>query len=369
MSYVFLKELNHPIDLITLALEAKKWFASIDSDGGGLLSEDEIKEEFLRIGIDPVEVDPVMKFAQSECQTSSNMQEMVTSSVRQAKSSITPQTKSKAELDCTQFINVIQYVLGNAIDHFSAADICTLNYLFVKYDTDGSETMDLKEFTKVCLDLVNQSFVFNGPQSLNTMSLEQMDALRRHSWKTRKVEERKAGKEESNTMDDALDSKKEIMNVDGAGSAKESPFVQIYTFTKAQKLKMESICDSIQKVCVKHYNHSDLCRQAIELFAEAKKLNDDDGDNDESSRQHVDRNIVAVTLGLKEMIKKDEKEKLTREKGHQTTLVEWAYRRSDKLIEISAHEEQLRSMFKKQILEIALRLRKEGVINISNSIF
>ena len=49
----------------------------------------------------------------------------------------------EVELDCAQFVSVVQYVLDHAIERFSAADICSLNYQLQKYDEDGDGNMDL----------------------------------------------------------------------------------------------------------------------------------------------------------------------------------------------------------------------------------
>jgi len=142
MSSKILKKLNYPIDASALALEDKKWFAAIDEDGSGMLKEAEVQAEFLRIEIDENEVCNVMMFANIERMTESEESGGTKSNREHG---------AHAELTCAKFIDVIQYVLNNSIDHFSAADICTLNYLFDLHDADKSGLLDLKEFTMLSM--------------------------------------------------------------------------------------------------------------------------------------------------------------------------------------------------------------------------
>jgi hypothetical protein len=142
MSSKILKKLNYPIDASALALEVQKWFAAIDEDGSGMLKEAEVQAEFLRIEIHESEVCNVMKFANIERMTES--EESVGTKPNRER-------EAHTELTCAKFIDVIQYVLNNSIDHFSAADICTLNYLFDLHDADKSGLLDLKEFTMLSM--------------------------------------------------------------------------------------------------------------------------------------------------------------------------------------------------------------------------
>ena len=149
MPLKFLRELHHPVDISALALEAKCWFARID-DGSGGLDGEELIAEFLKIGVDVSEVQNMLKYAMTDA------------------------GDEKLELDRGQFIGVIMYVLDNALNNFSAADVVTLGYLFEKYDEDGSGSMDIDEFKILCLDLVEMSFVFNGPESPATLNVAQV---------------------------------------------------------------------------------------------------------------------------------------------------------------------------------------------------
>ena len=104
-----------------------------------------------------------------------------TSKVQSASSCLSSSNEpAERQLSLDQFVKVIVYVLDNSIDHFSAADVCTLGALLHQYDTDGNGLMNFEEFSNIALDLVRTSFVFNGPQSLCAMHLHQLDALRLH---------------------------------------------------------------------------------------------------------------------------------------------------------------------------------------------
>ena len=165
----------------------------MDEDNGGTLSETEIRDEFERMGIHRDEASNIMKFAAGE--SSGSVLQRWTSKVQKASSYLSSSSAlaEPRDLSLDQFIKVIVYVLDNSIDNFSAADVCTLGALLHEYDTDGNGLMDFDEFSNIALDLVRTSFVFNGPESLGTMHLHQLDALRLHQWKSRELEEREEG--------------------------------------------------------------------------------------------------------------------------------------------------------------------------------
>jgi hypothetical protein len=117
-------------------------------------------------------------------------------------------------------MRVVLHTLDNAIDSFSAADVCTLGYLIQKYDEDKNGLMNFDEFSQLAMDWVRKSFVFNGPESLSAMHLYQLDALRLHSWKSRELEELEDELEEGNektNAEQALEDKKEIFSYDQEG--------------------------------------------------------------------------------------------------------------------------------------------------------
>ena len=164
---------------VALYLAAKKWFAEMDVDLGGTLSKAEVSEEFEKMGIHRDEATQIMKFASSE--SSGGVLQKWTSKVQSASSCLSSSNEpAERQLSLDQFVKVIVYVLDNSIDHFSAADVCTLGALLHQYDTDGNGLMNFEEFSNIALDLVRTSFVCNRPQSLCAMHLHQLDALRLH---------------------------------------------------------------------------------------------------------------------------------------------------------------------------------------------
>ena len=366
MSTKILRELKYPPDLTALNLEAKKWFCRIDRDGGGSLNAHEVRNEFQRLGIDHHEVDAIMKFAVSESaqSSSSGIQQRFAAGLRYAQSSfLSSETEDEAELNCGQFITVLQYILDHTIEHFTAADICALNYQLHEYDEDGDGRMDLSEFMSLSLDLVASSFVFNGPQSLNTMHLEQLDALRTHAWKSRAFEDVKEGKNVTDNAQNVFDAQKELLDVDVASATKEQPtFVPAYTLKLKQKKELQSICKSIQSICEKHCTNSDLCNQAKDLFDEETQDLCHTA-FDVAGRTNFDSNITHVIFKLKKHIQEDIRKQWTSEPTPKSfPTLESAFRNSEVLISISVQEELLRDIFKDQIMDIAMRLRKEGVV-------
>ena len=243
------------------------------------------------------------------------------------------------DLSLDQFIKVIVYVLDNSIDNFSAADVCTLGALLHEYDTDGNGLMDFDEFSNIALDLVRTSFVFNGPESLGTMHLHQLDALRLHQWKSRELEEREEGDAVNTNRENALGGKQDIFSFDQDGidnpnapEAEEEPepFVPLYTLKAQETEELITICDAIHK----------LSEPYEDLRERAKNLHD--GRDlvfvvDEGSH------IVALVSALSFRLKRDIRKNWT----GRTTLAA-AYRQSDTLRAVSVESEKLKDMFKKQ---------------------
>lgn len=377
MSTKILKELKHPIDLAAMNLEAKKWFSRIDADGGGSLSAHEVKEEFKRLRIDDNEVDAVMKFAVAEtCESSSSMQQQFAAGSRFVARAMSltvsadlQEVGDEVELDCAQFVSVVQYVLDHAIERFSAADICSLNYQLQKYDEDGDGNMDLCEFVKLSFDLVKISFVFNGPQSLRTMSLQQLDALKTHGWKSRSFDEAKGGKADkhkpqTDNAQNAKDSHLALFDVDETPTTPEEDpkFVPLYTLKSKQKKDLRFVCESILSICEMNCKETDLIKDAKDLFDEES----DDLRHTISSwagRTNFDSAIIDVISRLKKNIREDIRNQWTSDSNpHKAPTLESAFRRSEALIKISAQEAILRNLFQDMIMDIALRLRKEGCI-------
>ena len=356
----------------------------MDEDNGGTLSETEIRDEFERMGIHRDEASNIMKFAAGE--SSGSVLQRWTSKVQRASSYLSSSSAlaEPRDLSLDQFIKVIVYVLDNSIDNFSAADVCTLGALLHEYDTDGNGLMDFDEFSNIALDLVRTSFVFNGPESLGTMHLHQLDALRLHQWKSRELEEREEGETVNTNRENALGGKQEIFSFDQDGidnpnppeeEKEPEPFVPLYTLRAQETEELIKICDAIQE----------LSKPYDDLRERAKNLHD--GRDlvfvvDKGSR------IVALVSALTFRLRRDIRKNWTSSAGVGRPTLAAAYRQSDTLRAVNVEAEKLKDMFKKQgkcrrqsgamhmrklicydvciqcvtVLEIAFRLRKEGVI-------
>jgi hypothetical protein len=311
----------------------------MDEDNGGTLSETEIRDEFERMGIHRDEASNIMKFAAGE--SSGSVLQRWTSKVQRASSYLSSSSAlaEPRDLSLDQFIKVIVYVLDNSIDNFSAADVCTLGALLHEYDTDGNGLMDFDEFSNIALDLVRTSFVFNGPESLGTMHLHQLDALRLHQWKSRELEERKEGEAVNSNRQNALGGKQDIFSFDQAGidnpnapeeEEEPEPFVPLYTLKAKETEELIKICDAVQK----------LSEPYEDLRERAKNLHDGrDLTFVVDKGSHVVALVSAITLRLKRDIRKNW--------TGRTTLAA-AYRQSDELIAVSVEAEKLKDMFKKQ---------------------
>jgi len=316
---------------VQLYLSAKKWFARIDVDNGGTLSEAEVRGEFERMGIHPDEATNIMKFAAGE--TAGSVLQRWTSKVQRASSYMSSSGVTSAvsaesrELSLDHFVKVIVYVLDNSIDNLTAADVCTLGALLHEYDADGNGLMDFEEFANIALDLVRTSFVFNGPESLGTMHLHQLDTLRLHQWKSREPEEGKEGDNREN----ALAGKQDTFNTDAPVEEEEpEPFVPLYTLKAQETEELIRICDTIQK----------LSEPYADLRERAKNLHDGrDLAFVEDKGSHIVALVSALTVRLKRDIRKDW--------TGDTTLAA-AYRKSDELRAVSVEAEKLKDIFKKQ---------------------
>ena len=161
-SYILkiLGALQYPEDLTILSLRAKNWFAVIDTDGSNGLDPEEVEAEFLKIGLDEQEAHRLAHLHKSD----------------------------ESTLDVLAFINTIIHILDNAVVSFSAADVVMLGFLFEEYDEDGDGQIDKAEFKHLALDMVKTSFVFNGGEALDMLSITQLDVLRCHGWRRRKME-------------------------------------------------------------------------------------------------------------------------------------------------------------------------------------
>jgi hypothetical protein len=311
----------------------------MDADSGGTLSEAEIRDEFERMGINVDEATNIMKFAAGE--SAGSVLQRWTSKVQRASSYLSSSGMSaeSRELSLDQFVKVIVYVLDNSVDNLAAADVCTLGALLHEYDADGNGLMDFDEFANIASDLVRTSFVFNGPESLGTMHLHQLDALRLHQWKSRELEERKEGDAVNTNRENALGGKQDIFSFDQAGidnpnapveEEEPEPFVPLYTLKAQETEELIRICDAIQK----------LSEPYEDLRERAKNLHDGrDLTFVVDKGSHIVALVSALTVRLKRHIRKGW--------TGDTTLAA-AYRKSDELRAVSVEAEKLKDMFKKQ---------------------
>jgi hypothetical protein len=169
------------------------------------------------------------------------------------------------------------------------------------------------------------------------MSLEQLDALRSHLWVSRKIEQVKEGETVNDTTENALREHEKLVTAKSDTKPAETTSV----LTIQQKRTLEHMSCAIQKDFA---SFEDLHQKPVSA--------DIKGKNDEAT----------VILAIITVIKAKVKEEIREKNPESPETITSNFRGSEELMKIMAHEENLRNMLKEQILEIAFRLRKEGVI-------
>lgn len=110
---------------------------------------------------------------------------------------------------------MVIHTLDNALAQMCASDLMTLGNLIEKH-TDGSgASIKIEEFHELALHLVRKNFVFNGPETADSLDLNQLDVLRSHEWKRKKPE-----KGVADSSEDAMgqfQSKFDVMDDTGKG--------------------------------------------------------------------------------------------------------------------------------------------------------
>ena len=154
---------------------------------------------------------------------------------------------------------MILHILGNTVKDLSAADLITLNHLFDKYDQSGERRMSLLAFHRLCLDLVKANFVFNGPESLDTVSITQLHVLLSHRWKRRKMEE-----------DGELDTRAAALDNIGNEEEEEEEGEELYRVTRSQRHRLQEHMSFLKSVCRQHIKDSALALRAEALRYENK---------------------------------------------------------------------------------------------------
>ena len=321
--------LEYPEDLTILSLRAKNWFAAIDVDGSNGLDSEEVKAEFLKIGLDEEEAHRLAHLHKTD----------------------------ESTLDVPAFINTITHILDNAVPYFSAANVVMLGYLFEQYDEDGDGQIDMAEFKNLTLDMVKACFVFNGGEALDTLSITQLDVLRRHGWRRRKMETNVY-----NSSASVLDQQQAVLDCEeeeviglrwkdigprrphkgtetwnprlaqtlqakttftaeeleelGATDLTVNTFIltgksgrfryfrpmdsteeddpePMYTLSKTQRADLKKICSSVRTACTSLFPQDKLlCQRARELSAESRAVVDD-------------HELVQLVMELKDKIKKN----------------------------------------------------------------
>ena len=90
--------------------------------------------------------------------------------------------------------------MNNSIHSFTASDLVALGRLFYTLDKNGDEMIDPDEFKTISFKFAKNNFVFNGPESLDSLNIQQLDVLRHHKWKRRKAKELAEGEEPDNAQ-------------------------------------------------------------------------------------------------------------------------------------------------------------------------
>jgi len=176
------------------------------------------------------------------------------------------------------------------------------------------------------------------------MSLEQLDALRLHPWASRKIEQVKQGETREDETENALGEHEKLLNAESDTKPAESTSV----LTTQQKHTLMDMSCAIQE---DFPSFKDVHQELVYVDINS---NNDEGD----MYKHINTKIIAVILAIKAKVKEEIREK----NSDSPETITSNFRQSENLMKIMAHEENLRNMLKEQILEIALRLRKEGMI-------
>ena len=113
--------------------------------------------------------------------------------------------------------------------------------------------MSLQAFHRMCLDLVKANFVFNGPESLDTVTITQLHVLRSHHWKQRKMEE-----------DGELDTKTAVLDNIGNENDDEDDD-DLYRVSRSQRHRLQAHMSFLKTVCRQHVNDSELVRRVDAL--------------------------------------------------------------------------------------------------------
>ena len=345
ISRKLLGALAYPTDLADLIEKTRVWFERIDADKSGGIDEEELSIEFQRIGISLDEAGHIMKFHRSDGDT---------------------------VLGVEEFVDTIVHILGNCVHNFAASDIVALAHQFHKLDRSGDGTLDLEGFSRISLELASQHFIFNGPENLNTLNITQLNALRQHKWKRRKAQELDEGEEPDNAQD-AMDDKAAIFDAEPQEDEETEPkgeeHERIYRITISQKRVFSTVCSMIVSSCLKLFRaDATFCKRTADLH------DDESGD--------VSDDLVPFIVELKARIQAV---------LDQTTLStdavplkkKWSLKRGAAmlsaksirtkraledhyamLIQIEKGENLIKSILLEHVLEIAFKLRKEGLIEV-----
>ena len=346
----FLSELKHPSDLSKLAVEARNWFDRIDADMNGSLDHAELETELLRIGLTERQVEQVMYFHKHALGDNSSM-------------------------DVDAFILLLLHVLGNAIPSLSAADMVTVAYLFNRYNETDDAKIDLVLFEKIALELVYSCFAFSGRESLDVLDVRQLDALRRHNWKRRVLQELAEGQEADNAQN-AIDDKKNQFDAEGehvladaASGADANTLEPMFRETRQQKRSLVVICQSLRSICAENFNaHDDLLKRANALYDEEGQVSMDIAHFILELKHRLQRRVfdgadmimpncpsVPSLPARGQGPSVHSKDKTDPERG----LPQDAYAM---LIKVEKTESLLREILLEQVLDMAFKLQKEGVI-------
>ena len=83
---------------------------------------------------------------------------------------------------------MVVHILDNALAQMCASDLMTLGNLIEKHTDGTGASIKVEEFHELALHLVRKNFVFNGPETADSLDLNQLDVLRSHEWKRKKPE-------------------------------------------------------------------------------------------------------------------------------------------------------------------------------------
>ena len=202
--------------------------------------------------------------------------------------------------------------------------------------------IDPDEFKTISFKFAKNNFVFNGPESLDSLNIHQLDVLRRHKWKRRKAKELAEGEEPDNAQN-AKDEKAAIFDVEETKNNESGDNETLYRVTQKHKEVFTGICRDIHGDCSDLFSNDEtLCKRAENLLNESK-----------SSQMSED--LVPFMVEFK-----------SRVQSHVIVSADQSsHQWKHALITVEKREAEIRDVLLDQVIDIAFKLRKEGLISVA----